>query len=128
MCAQEEGDIMYKKIIILLGVVLLLGTGSSIIFRTDLVGSAEAGIAYSGKGIDVMVDDSSMWHSGNYYGCAVYMGNEYKNDWGSSLIYNFETGKGYRYWVSGDTSDYYNGSARNDTIVFKILRYMEDRV
>ena len=54
---------MYKKIIILLGVVLLLGTGSSIIFRTDLVGSAEAGIAYSGKGIDVMVDDSSM-HSG----------------------------------------------------------------
>ena len=31
MCAQEEGDIMYKKIIILLGVVLLLGTGSSII-------------------------------------------------------------------------------------------------
>lgn len=119
---------MHKKIIILLCTAFLLAGGSSIVFRSGGAGCAEAGIAYSGKGIDVMVDDSSMWHSGNYYGCAVYMGNEYKNDWGSPLIYKFETGKGYRYWVSGDTSDYYNGSARNDTIVFKILRYMEDRV
>lgn len=119
---------MCKKIMILLCAILLLVGGSSVAFRSGGAGCAEAGIAYSGKGIDVMVDDSSMWHSGDYYGCAVYMGNEYTGDWGPVLTYKFETGKGYRFWVSGDTNDYHNRAARNDTLVFKILRYMEDRV
>ena len=119
---------MYKKIIMMMGVFFLLAGGSSFVFPMDISGRAEAGIAYSGKGLDVMVDDSSMWHSGNYYGCAVYMGNEYTGDWGTALIYKFETGKGYRYWVSGDTEDYHNRSAWNDTLAFHILRYMEKNI